>query len=245
MPNETQQEEFLKDLSPDLHPDVLTQPLEPDAGQAQPGEEESNEDKFNRRERRLQSKLQAERESSIALAARLEALTEAQKFRQESEPEEYLKAVEKIYGTNSPEATEATELLKTALQGVEKRATERALEQFREERKQENDSVASEEKTLDDMVESIEDETGQEMDEQTRQGFFQLLERLSPKDKDGNIIEYADHNAVWEELQARKQPQSNRAKDLAARSMVKTGASPQTSVEADANERWLRENGII
>jgi hypothetical protein len=243
MPNETQ-EEFLKDLNPDNKPDVLTAPLTPPAEQATE-EQETDEDKFNRRERRLQSKLQAERESAIALAARLEALTEAQKFRQDSEPEEYLKAVEKIYGTSTPEATEATELLKTAIQGAERRATERALEQFREEQRDEYESVAVEERNLDEMVESIEAQTGRDMDDQERQGFFQLLERLSPKDRDGNIIEYADADAVWEELQARKQVQPSRARDLAARSMVRTGASTNTSVEDTSNERWLRENGII
>lgn len=245
MPTETQ-DEFLKDLNQDQQkPDVLTEPLEPQAEEAPTEPEETSEEKFNRRERRLAAKLQAERESSIALAARLEALTEAQKFRQESEPSEYLKAVEKIYGTNTPEATEATELLKAALKGAKDEAKAEALAELRRERMQEQDAIAIEEQSLDSMIEDIEDRTGRDLDEQTKQGFFQLLERLSPKDADGNIIEYADHNAVWEELQARKQAAPNRAKDLAARSMVKTGASPQTSVEADATERYLRENGII
>lgn len=244
MPNE--QEEFLKDLNPDTKADVLTQDLVPPTEvKTEEGEtKETDEDKFNRRERRLQTKLQAERESSIALAARLEALTEAQKFRAE-EPDEYLKSVERIYGTQTPEATEATELLKTALQGAEKRATERALAQFREEQQKERDAIAKEEKSLDTMIEEIEDETGTTLDAQTKQGFFQLLEKLSPKDNDGNIIAYADHNAVWDELQARKKPQVSRAKDLAARSMTATGSSPKTGVETESNERWLRENGII
>ena len=244
MPNE--QEEFLKDLNPATQTDVFDQPLEPQGAPSVATEPtETDEEKFNRRERRLAAKLQAERESSIALAARLEALTEAQKSRQGSEPVEYLKSIERIYGTNSPEATEATELLKTALQGVEQRATERALEQFRMEQQQERDTVAVEERNLDGMIEDIEDEIGDVMDDQSKQGFFKLLEKLSPKDKDGNIVEYADHHAVWEELQARRQPQVNRAKDIAARSMVQTGSSPKTSVETDSNERWLRENGII
>lgn len=244
MPNQTQ-EEFLKDLNPDTKTDVLTEPLVPTEPEKVEEGTESDEEKTNRRERRLQAKLQAERESSIALAARLEVITEAQKFRSESEPAEYLKSVEKIYGTNSPEATEATELLKNALKGVEDRATERALEILREENQKERDSVSAEEHNLDEMVENIEDAIGHDMDDQTKQGFFQLLEKLSPKDRDGNIIEYADPEAVWDELQARKQQPSSRAKDLAARSLVNSGASPQTSVSADSNQRWLIENGII
>lgn len=243
MPNE--QEEFLKDLNPDTKSDVLTEPLVPPEAE-KPTEEqaETDEDKFNRRERRLAAKLQAERESSIALAARLEALTEAQKFSRENTPE-VDETIARIYGTNTPEAAEATALLQKALTNAENRATEKALEKFREEQQREQEAVAKEEKSLDAMIDDIEDETGQTLDKQTRHGFFQLLEKLSPKDKDGNIIAYADHTAVWEELQVRRQPQQNRAKDLAARSMVSTGASPKTTVEADSNERWLRENGLI
>lgn len=241
MPNE--QEEFLKDLNPDNKPDVLTENLTPEAEQADETEE-SNEDKFNRRERRLQSKLTAERESSIALAARLEALTEAQKFSRENTPE-VDETIARIYGTNTPEAAEATALLQKAMLNVENRATDRALEKFREERQQEEDSVAKEEKSLDAMVEEIEDSTGKDMDGQTKQGFFQLLEKLSPKDSDGNITAYADHNAVWDELQARKAPVASRAKDIASRSMAKPGAAVSTTVEQTATERWLTEQGII
>lgn len=243
MPNE--QEEFLKDLNPDNKTDVLTENLIPATeAKTEEGEKESDEDKFNRRERRLQTKLQAERESSIALAARLEALTEAQKFSRENTPE-VDETIARIYGTNTPEAAEATALLQKAMSNVENRATEKALEKFREEQQKERDAVATEEKSLDSMIEEIEDETGTTLDGQTKQGFFQLLEKLSPKDTDGNIIAYADHNAVWDELQARKKPQVSRAKDLAARSMTATGSSPKTGVEAESNERWLRENGII
>lgn len=252
MPNA--QEEFLKSLESDqtqadpfAPPPVGDAPLK-EGEQVSPTKEETEADKdekFNRRERRLQAKLQAERESSIALAARLSALEEARKSREEATPAEYLKTAEKIYGTGTPEAAEATELLKAAIKGAEDNATRRALEMFREEQRQTSEAVSKEEKSLENMIEEIEDETGVEIDAQTRKGFFQMLEKLSPKDSDGNIIAYADHHSVWEELQARKKPADTRAKDLASRSMVRTGASPQTSVEAEAQQRWLIENGLI
>lgn len=243
-----EQQEFLKSLEPDKQADPFEQPIVPEETPEEHTEEEpeeSEEEKLNRRERRLQAKLQAERESSIALAARLEALTEAQRSRKESEPSEYLKSIERIYGTGSPEAIEATELLKTALQSVEKTATERALELFREEQSRAERAVQNEEQRLDSMVEEIEDEIGRDLDAQTKKGFFQLLEKLSPKDRDGNIIAYADHHAVWEELQARRQQKDSRAKDLAARAVARTGGSPQTTVQDDSMERYLRENGLI
>lgn len=240
-----EQDEFLKDLQ--TNNDVFDQPLNPQPEAGKPKEDEEEEIPKNRTEKRLRSKLQAERETSIALAARLEALTEAKKFSEGTDESDYLRTVEKIYGTQSPEATAATELLKKALQDVEKTATEKALKTYREEQAREKESLANEEKELDSMVEEIEDEYGISMDANTKKGFFTLLEKLSPKDRDGNVTEYADHNAVWEELQARKErlPNNSRAKDLASRSMTRTGASPSTGVEVDSNERWLRDNGII
>ena len=242
MPEQTQSE-FLKELEQQNNTNPLEVPLTPEA-EITPTEEEGDEEKFNRRERRLQSKLQAERESSIALAARLEALTEAQKFSRENTPE-VDETIARIYGTNTPEAAEATALLQKALANAENRATEKALEKFREEQLAEQQSVQKEEQTLDGMIDDIEDETGVDMDSQTKKAFFSLLERLSPKDSDGNVKEYADHHAVWEELQARKQPQNTRAKDLASRSVARNGASPATTVQDDATVRFLKENGII
>lgn len=234
------QEEFLKDLEPKDQFEAT------EITQEEPTEEvETDEDKFNRRERRLQSKLQAERESSIALAARLEVLTESQKFQRENTPE-VDETIARIYGTNTPEAAEATALLTKALSNVKTQATEAALERFREEQQKERDAVQKEEKTLDSMVEEIEDENHVTLDGQSKKGFFTLLEKLSPKDSDGNILHYADHHAVWEEMQSRRKAvEPNRAKDLASRSMARTGASPQSTVTEDANLRFLRDQGLI
>lgn len=239
------QSEFLKELEPSTAVDTLDAPLTPVTEEVkEESKEESEEDHFNRRERRLQAKLQAERESSIALAARLEALTEAQKFSRESAPE-VDETIARIYGTNTPEAAEATALLTKALARAEDRATEKALTRFKEEQAKERAAVDQENKTLDSMIEEIEDESRTTVDAPTRKAFFSLLERLSPKDVNGEVKEYADHHAVWEELQARRQPQNTRAKDLASRSMVRTGASPSSSSGEDATQRFLRENGII
>lgn len=199
-----------------------------------------------RRERRLMEKLQAEREANIAMSARLEAITEAQKFRQDSEPSEYLKSVERIYGTNSPEAQEATELLKNALKGVEERATERALEKFREEQAQAQQAVQEEEQRLDSFVEEIENSYNVTFTPTMEKSFFQLMEKLSPKDPEGNIVHYADPHTTWEILQERLSKQTDtRAKDLASRAMTPSGSSNDSKIQDDATQRYLREIGIL
>lgn len=215
------------------------EPTDPDDPEAQP---ESVKD---RRHRRLEAKLQAEREANIALAARLETLAEANKSKG-SEAAEYLKQVERIYGTDTPEAVAATEILKDALKSAEDRATERALETFREEQRKQAEDARKAEQELDSMIEEIEDEYGVTLTPEMQKGFFTYLEKLSPKDKEGNVVEYADHHAVWEEYKSKltKKP-DNRAKDLAARSMTQSGASGESRLQIDATERFLKENGLI
>lgn len=243
MPENSSQEEFLKDLEPN-NDNPFNESTEQEA---EPEKEEADgEEARNRRERRLQAKLQAERESSIALAARLEALTEAQKFTRETTPSSYEEKAKRIYGTETPEQAAATELLLASLKEAKEEAKNEALAALRAERQSEQDEVAKEEKTLDSMIEEIEDETGLTLDPQTQKAFFTYLEKLSPKDSQGNILAYADHHAVWEEMQSRKEKaQNTRAKELASRSMTRTGASTETNLQEDVMSRYLRENGLL
>lgn len=248
-PTQSEQDDFLKDF-PQQQVDILEQPLvEPTEPVAtEQAATEPTEVAPNRRERRLADKLQAERESSIALAARLEGITEAQRLQRESAPSEYVKQIEKIFGTASPEAQEATNLLVSAVKGAEDRATERALDAFREEQRKQAEDAKKEEGALDDMVGDIEDTYNVTLDAATQKSFFTALERVSPKDKNGEVIAYADPHAVWEDMQTRRtQPtqQQTRARGLATRGMTQTGAQATTTVQEDAQERWLKDNGII
>jgi len=234
-----EQDEFMKDLGGEGSDIFAEEPAE----QATP-EVEIEEDRSNRRTRRLEKQLQDEREAGIAMAARLQALSEVQQFRNDSEPTEYEKKIERIYGNQTPEAIEATNLLRDAFKGVHKQAKDDAIAAFREEQREQSEAEGNEDKTLDAMVEEIEDEYGVTIDAATSKMFFSRLERLSPKDKDGNVTSYADHHAMWEDMQT-KTPPHNRAKDLASRSVARTGGASQQDLSVDANEKWLRANGII
>lgn len=245
----SEQEEFLKDTKPSNEKDVFETPLEGKVDEKVIDENpELAEDSVkDRRHRRLEARLQAERESNIALAARLSVISEAKKS--EDTPSEHLKSIERIYGTDTPEALAATELLKNAFKGVKDEAIEEALGQFRKEQEEATSLVKKEEQELDTMLEEIEDEYNVDLtsdkSDSLRKAFFKNLERLSPKDSDGNVIHYADHRAVWEELQTKIQKKSEtRAKDLGDRSMIRSGAS-ESKIQDDAQTRFLKENGII
>lgn len=246
MENQTQAE-FLKDL--DIKPeDTFEKPLTEET----PAKEESEEEGFqakNRRERRLLEQNQRLREEAIATTARLQGITEAQKLRETTEEADFLKMIDPIYGTDTPEKAEATNLLKKALKGLHedaiRRGKEESLQEFSSRETKADEAVAQEEQTLDDMLNNIEDDNNIELSDTDRKGFLTLLEKLSPKDKEGNIIEYADASTTYEIYESRKERPSNRAKELAARGQVRSGQSGASNLEVDSNERFLRENGII
>jgi hypothetical protein len=248
MPNETQQflDEFNKPHNEDPFA-FLEQPTEKPVVEEKPEETPENgaPEPRNRRERRLAEKLQAEREASIALAAKLDAITQAQTSRN-SEEAEFLSVAERIYGTTTPELREATELLKTALLGVKEEAKREALAEYQKIRQQEQEAVSKAEQRIDSLLEDLEDEYNVDLTSGAhRTEFLKLMEKMSPKDNDGNIVEYADHHAVWEIYQEKMNKRApNPAKDLAARSVTQSAGAKDTATD-EANIRWLKENGII
>lgn len=252
-----EQEKFLKELDNSANPlvDILEAPLDADAPKvdAVTAEDEENvsEEVKNRRHRRLESKLQAEREANIQMAAKLEANTEAMKFLQgNSNGSEFLNGIDKIYGTDSSEAIAATELLKKAFIDVKEVAKNEALEILRSEQQVMREAVDNELKVLDSMVEDIEDEYGvdltSEKGQEIKKGYLKAIERLSPKDSEGRILNYADHHAVWEDFQVKLNKRTeNRAKDISARSMVHSNSADSAKLGDDAATKFLRENGIL
>jgi hypothetical protein len=242
MNEENQFLDELKENNPEDPFGEVVIPSEEKAVDVEP--EDAPDDVKNRRHRRLEQKYQAEREANIAMAARLETLAEATKTTQSDS--EYLKSIERIYGTDTPEAQTATELLRNALQGAKNEARDEALQIFREEQQKASEATRKEEQVLDSMIEEIEDQYNVTFTPDMQKGFFTYLERLSPKGKDGNVTEYADHHAVWDEYKAKiaKRP-DNRAKDLSSRSMTQSGTTGESKLAIDATERFLRENDLI
>lgn len=247
--NETQQflDEFNKPETNDPFA-FLEQPTEKPAEEIK-GEETPAEgvpEPRNRREKRLMEKLQSEREAAIALAAKLDAITQAQQTRTESS--QWEEAIEKIYGNTTPELREATELLKTAIKGAKDEAKREALAEYQSIREKEQAVVSQAEKRIDSMLEEIEDEYNADLSSGAhRTEFLKLIEKMSPKDSDGNIVEYADHHAVWEIYQEKvnRNKPVNPAKDIVARGMTQSAGANDTNLSNDAHVRFLKEHGII
>lgn len=254
----SEHDEFLKDLENDQTRtvDVLDAPFEAPATAEAPAEPEApaEAEEFeaiegikpkNRRERRLLDKLAAERESAIFLAERMSTLAEAKS--EASAEGDYMSSIERIYGTETPEAILATDLLKKAIIGARDDAKAQALAEMRSERQREIEEEREATGQLESYVEDIEDTYGVRLTDTQERAYFELMRRMSPKDAEGNVTDYADPHAVWEVFQERtaKRGAPSRAKDLSARSMTPSGASQGSSLQDDSAARFLSENGII
>lgn len=240
-PEKSEAEQFIEETQQD----ILDQPINPEKEETKLEDVEEVEDPSivaNRRHRRLEAKLQQEREANIALAERLKVIAETKGATAESDS---LKKVERIYGTDTPEAAAATELLKEALLDLKREAKEETFNAWREEQRQEAAKLREEEARLDSMVEELEDEYGVTLTPDMQKSFFKQLEKVSPKDEDGNVIAYADHRSVWEDIQERVSKRNNRAKEISTRSMVQGSGASDSKLQADSAERALKEMGII
>ena len=241
MQNETSEINKLFVKDPQAFPEQSVESKVDDTGEQLP------EDLRNRHVRRLEAKLQAEREANIASAARIEALSEAQKFREQSNISGWEEKARRIYGNDKPENAAASDLLVQSIREASESAKREALEEARAEYRQQSEEDTKEVNTVQNYIEKIEDQFGvdftstQQAQEKQRE-FKDLWFRLSPKDSNGDVIEYADPYEVFEIFKQRDG--SSRAKDLSSRGMVRS-QTVETGVQDDATTKYLKDNGIL
>lgn len=257
---QSEQKQFLDELGiksdASMTPEFFTGPEEPRTEELEPEkEEEAEESAKNRRERRLMAKLQAERESNIAMNARIQALAEAQKVKGETEEADFEKLIEPIFGSvdekgqYDPRRVEATNLLKKALRGAyesaKREAAEEAYSRFAEERQGESQAEAQASDEIDDGMDAVEEKYGLNFgSKKTHDRYLELLEDVSPKDEDGDIREYA-FDAAARLLEVELNKSNPRAKELAARSTVRSGSSEGAEGQDQSFYNSLKELGLM
>ncbi len=243
------EQDFSSEVAPKEDDNVLDVPASSENEEAAPKEEEV-EPRKNRHHRRIEAKLNAEREANIHLNARLEALSEAAQFAKETGGLSVDQRLLQLYGDDE-NGRKAAQLTQSLLQDAAEKGEARALERLREEQRNEVAEVKREEEFIDESLEELEDESGVDLTSNSPEGrknrtqFLNLVERLSSKDTDGNIKDYADFDEVFDVFQkTRTKNDSSRQKDAASRGQVRSGS---TSVKAGdvAQENFLKLHGII
>lgn len=240
MPNETQ--DFLKQFEQDMSSDFLNETLNKEAPEK---EEDAEEAPRNRKERRENKQLEWEREARIKAEAKLEALSEAKQFAQETGADEDLV---RLYGADNKEAIN---LHQNLLAKTLKQAEENAIERMKSERIKEQEEVKKYEAYIDSEFENIEDEYDVDLTsnapaaKKSRNDLIAMVQKLSAKDKEGNVTAYADFSAAYEILQSQKEKKdTTRNKDIASRGMASSGQADSGKLQDDAARRYLRSQGI-
>lgn len=217
-------------------------------------EDEDEEPRKNRRHRRLEQQLQQERESSIALNERVKTMAEMLKDRDaEKEKMAVDDRLTRLFGADE-NGKEISRHFTKILEETKFEAEENALKRFNEQQLE----IANEEKQyesfIDEQLEAIEDEHGIDLTSdapkarKARREFLGMVQDLSPKNGDGTITDYADFGSVfdvYQKTQIEKPDESlNRRKEIASRSMQRSGSINYSKENDDTNKRFLRENGI-
>lgn len=142
----------------------------------------------------------------------------------------------RIIGNDTPEKVRAIKDFKTYLSGLEEKGAQKALSQLQEQADAEKAEEAKAQEELVTAFDAIEEEFGVDLTSNSptarkeRNDFVDFIKRISPKDADGNIIQYPDLQETWSIFKSSKAPDTKRrAKDIATRSMDRStdsGSAP-------------------
>jgi hypothetical protein len=195
--------------------------------------EEEEQPRKNRRHRRWESQLLDKERELIAREARLQALSEVEKFSKETNsdiPPEWTV----LYG-DTPEAQKAWKVQEKLLMRAKEEAKAEAVREIESKREEESRKAKQFESYIDSNLEAIEDRYDVDLTSDApkarkmRREFLELIETVSPKDEDGNIIEYSDFMTTYglfQKIRTEEKPDNTQKKDIASRSMVRSQSAP-------------------
>lgn len=242
-------ENFLKDLGASEE-SIVDKPLvEPPAPEK---EGEDNEEKVfkNRYTRRKEQEAQRLRDEVSQLTERVKILSEADKLKQDV-GDDYKKLLEPIFGTAGedgkydPKRELATKNLIAAFEGMKESVKKEFFADIESRQGQETEAQKEADSEVDEFLEIAEDEGIDVSDDNVRSGLITLMERMSKKYEDGNIKEFADNEAVIETFkELQKRQDSSKARELASRSMTRSGESQPSKLPQNAIDRFMEENGL-
>ena len=231
MPQDKNTVDFLNNI--DTSPEIFKEEAPKEADD----QEEAKEEKplpFNK-----DPKIQRFIEKEIARKMESFKPSQEQQFRQEVKEELNLPpALVKLVGNDTPEKREALKELAAHLDSLTDKAKNSFLEEMRaqEQEQKAEDTAAVEE--LNAGFESIEEEYGVDLSSNPKQraAFVEYLRKVSHKNADGEVDQFADIPAAWEEFQERSKPQqASRAKELASRGLTR---STDATTAVPAGRSW-------
>lgn len=204
----------------------------------------------NRRHRRLESKIQELRDENIALGERVRVLSEVERFTKDNpdvDPD-----IAKMFDASDMGKMNAL-LLSKKLQEIEEKAEKRALARIEELKEEEAKEFEEASNLIDTELDNLEDQFGiqfygSKKADNLRTEFLQFVEEISPKDKDGNLKDYADFESSFEkfqELKSKDKPDTSRQREIASRSMQRSqNSAPTVKTRSPGWDGWKKDFGL-
>ena len=171
--------------------------------------------------------------------------TETERFKEETgnEDDDITDVLTTIIGNDTPERVKAVKDFKKILLEREDKGAEKALKYFQEQQQKEQQVYKDAENEVEQGFESIEERFGIDLDapqsSKLRNDFIDFVTKISPKDTEGNIVQYADFEASFEtfqEMNKRTAPSNSKAKELASKSIAR--ANDASSVPVTGDKSW-------
>ncbi len=152
------------------------------------------------------------------------------KQEQKKENDEVVDALEAVIGNDTPEKRRAVQALRDRL---DESANE--VRKWKEEQREAEIADKEAEEELSNAFDTIEETYDVDLTSKNptavkiRQEFVSFVEKIAPKDRNGDIVDYPDMQSAWETFSEIKKSAAtpSRAKELASRSMARSSGSEQ------------------
>lgn len=222
-------EQFLKDGSPEM---MFEQPKDNVFGEAEViTEEAKKEDEkpipFHKdpKIRKFLEKREEEIKERILASLPKETVTQT-----EDGVKDVIDSFALILGNDTPEKINALNALSKSLKGLDEKAIKRAEEKIAQIRNGEIEADKKAEEELESAFDSIEENYDVDLSSNSskastlRKEFSTFVEKIAPKDRNGQITGYPDMNNAWETFsEIKKSTQTpSRNKELASRSIARS-----------------------
>ncbi len=170
--------------------------------------------------------------------------TETEKFVQETKGEDRTTDVlTRLIGNDTPEKLSMIKEFKSILEEGTVKAKQEAIAELESRQRQEVEADREAETELENAFDTIEETydvditSNSSLARKTRQEFVSFVEKIAPKDRNGEVIDYPDMNSAWETFSEIKKSntQPSRAKELANRGMAR---SAETAQETQGRVNW-------
>lgn len=237
MPNK-EVDDFLSEVKDDFTDDnkdfSLDNEVETKKQDESPAEEEKTEKVPFHKDPKVQKYVEREIAKRMEdIEKRIDEVKSSSKVNEDEVDDFYVR----LLGNETPEQKSLAKEFKSRDQQLLQQAEERAYRKLVEERESTSQAEREAEETLNNALEEIEetyniDFSKDAVAKKNKVDFLNFVQKISPKDSNGEIIAYPDMMSAYETFQEmKKTPSNTRAKELSSRSMSRAGDATTNPLE--------------